>query len=381
MKPRKKRSRLKRKVHARVASLRKHRVRIHYHRPGAPPGSLESAVVEETAAPPARISLLRYAKKGVIEERREVAPAELKAPAADAAEVEWIHVQGLPTPEQLKALGETFGLHPLALEDVFNREGRAKFESYEAHQFVVLSHVHRDEGGGFSADQVSFFLGKRYLISINEGAKDVFDPVRQRIRSNGKVCGRDAGYLLYTLMDVVIDEGFPLLEALGDDLEALEDEILDNPSREARNKIHYAKRELVQMRRAWWPQREVIASLMRDGEQFLSETTRLYMRDCYDHCVIVMDFVETYREMTSSLLDTYLSSVSQRMNDIMKSLTMIATIFLPLSFIAGLYGMNFTASPWNMPELHWHYGYFYALGVMIAIMLGMIFYFRRKRWL
>lgn len=371
---------MKHPVGIKARSFRRRHRHIRRHRPGAPPGSLESANAEGIVARPACLSFLSYSKDGLREERREISPDTLKAPAPDTREVAWVHVQGLPTSDQIKTLGETFNLHPLALEDVFNQEGRAKFEDYDTHQFVVLNHVHRDENGSFGTDQVSFFLGEHYVISIEVG-RDAFDPVRKRIRNRGRVCARGADYLLYTLMDVVIDEGFPLLESLGDELEVLEEDILDNPSREARNRIHYAKRELMQMRHAWRPHREVIATLARDGEPFLSDTTRLYMRDCYDHCVIVMDFVETYREMTSSLLDTYISSVSQRMNDIMKALTIMATVFLPLSFVAGLYGMNFVDSPWNMPELHWQYGYFYALGIMLVIVMAMLGWFKYKRWL
>lgn len=324
---------------------------------------------------------MRYGRDGVLDERTDVAATDCHAPAEGTTEVAWVHLQGSPTTEQLQTLGSCFDLHPLALEDVFQHEGRAKFEAFDSHQFVILDHVHRDKGGGVCADQVSFFFGAHYVISINAGSKDIFDPVRQRIHGTGKIRTRGSDYLLYALMDVTVDSAFPLLEGLGNELEMLEDDILDNPAREARNRIHYAKRELVLMRRAWWPQREVVASMMRDDEKFLSETTRLYMRDCHDHCVILIDFVETYREMASSLLDIYLSAVSQRMNDIMKALTVIATIFLPLTFITGLYGMNFdTASPWNMPELHWRFGYFYALGVIAAIVVGMLIYFRRKHW-
>ncbi|HOL38078.1 MAG TPA: magnesium/cobalt transporter CorA, partial [Rubrivivax sp.] len=244
------------------------------------------------------------------------------------------------------------------------------------------THVHLDAEGDYGSDQVSFFLGRNYVVSIAQGPHDLFEPVRERIRGGGKIRRYGADYLLYSLLDVVVDSAFALLEELGDRLEALEDEILDDPTREARNRIHYAKRELVVMRRAWWPQREVVAALMRDEDRQLSDHTRLYLRDCYDHCVIVIDFVETYREMASSLLDTYLSAVSQRMNDVMKALTVAATIFLPLTFITGLYGMNFdTASPWNLPELHWRFGYPYALGLMVAIVAGMLAYFKHRRWL
>jgi magnesium transporter len=370
------------KLTARVAGLRRHRVRMRTYRPGAPPGSLEtSSAGADANSAPAQISLLRYQEGADVLEQADIALADCTAPAADAADVTWLHLQGAPTSDQLRALGDIFDLHPLALEDIYHRESRAKLEVFGSQQFVVLNQVHRDGESRVGADQVAFFLGQHYLISINEGPEDIFEPVRQRIRGQGRIRANGADYLLYALIDTVIDSGFPLLEELGDELETLEDEILEDPNRQSRNKIHYAKRELVMMRRAWWPQREVVAALMRDDDHFLSDNTRLYMRDCYDHCVIAIDFVETYREMASSLLDTYLSAVSQRMNDIMKALTIIATIFLPLTFLTGLYGMNFdTGHHWNMPELHWRFGYFYALGVMAAVVVGMLVYFKRKRW-
>ena len=373
---------MKPKNGARLAGLRRQRQHFRNWRPGAVPGSLEggpAAVAPDTA--PASIGLLRYGAQGLLAEQRPIALADCQTPAPQATEVTWLHLQGQPTSEQLKALGQAFGLHPLALEDVLHREARAKLESFEAQQFVVLNHVHRGSDDGFCADPVTFFLGRNYVISVNQGPQDIFEPVRERIRSATRICAHGADYLLYALLDLVVDTAFTLLEELGDRLEQLEDQILDEPDRNSRNQIHYAKRELVLMRRAWWPQREVIAALMRDEERLLSDTTRLYLRDCHDHAVIVVDFVETYREMASSLLDTYLSAMNQRMNDIMKVLTIIATIFMPLSFIAGLYGMNFdTASPWNLPELHWHYGYLYALGLMGAVVVGMLAYFKRKRW-
>jgi magnesium transporter len=366
-----------------IRLTRLHRNRTRNYRPGTSPGSLELVKGEETAsAPLSKISLLRYDKAGCIEERHSMAATECKPPGADTTDITWLHLQGLPAPEQLKILGQTFGLHPLALEDVLHREARAKIEAYGNYQFIVLNHVHRTHENTLIIDQISFFSGKNYLISISENRDDMFESIRQRIRGAGKICAQGADYLLYALIDVIVDSGFPLLEELGDELESLEDEILDDPNRETRNRIHYAKRELVLMRRAWWPQREIIAELMHDNGRFLSETTHLYMRDCYDHCAIIIDFVETYRETAYSLLDTYLSAVNQRMNDVMKALTVIATIFLPLTFITGLYGMNFdTASPWNMPELRWPFGYLYVLGVMIIVAIGMVIYFRRKRWL
>lgn len=373
---------MKAKVHARYGGIRLRDLRIRYHKPGVAPGTLGGYAGEETPSPPARLGLMRYDEAGC-EEKTDIRLEECTAPEPDAGGVNWLHVQGSPTPEQLQRLGEMYGLHPLALEDVFSQERRPKFESYEAQYFVVLNHMRREENGDLCVDQVSFFLGKNYVISIDEGPVDSFEPVRLRVRNKSSVRARGADYLLYALMDVIVDGGFPLLEDLGEQIGRLEDLVLDNPSREARNRIHYVKRELVQMRRSWWPQRDVVSSLIRDGEHFLSDDTRIYMRDCYDHSVIMMDFVETYREMMSSLLDTYLSSISQRMNDIMKALTMIATIFLPLGFVAGLYGMNFSheASRWNMPELTWHFGYFYALGLMVLVVILMLIFFKHKRWL
>ncbi|MDN5864467.1 MAG: magnesium/cobalt transporter CorA [Gammaproteobacteria bacterium] len=371
---------MKSRIRAKLQTTRKRRSRPHYHAPGEAPGVFQPHPEDEVASVPALVGVIRYSE-GEIEEYQPKALSELE-PAGGEGQITWLHLQGSPTAVQLQALEKNFNLHPLALEDVFHREYRPKFENYDAHYFIVLDHLRREQGGTLHTDQVNFFLGKGFVVSIDEGPEDRFDPVRRRLRAKRSRFAIGPDYLLYALMDVVIDGGFPVLEQFGNRIEALEEAILDNPTRESRNGLHYLKRELVTMRRCLWPQREVISTLLRDDGQFLSDTTRLYMRDCYDHSVIMMDLVESYREMTTSLLDTYLSSVSQRMNDVMKALTIIATIFLPLSFVASLYGMNFnTDSPWNMPELNWRFGYFYILGVMLAVVLGMIAWFRHKRWL
>ncbi|MGH8427243.1 MAG: magnesium/cobalt transporter CorA [Gammaproteobacteria bacterium] len=353
-----------------------------YRKPGTPPGTLKrEAVAGEAAGAPARLSFIRY-DAAEFDERSGITIEDCAVPE-DAHGVTWLHVQGTPTPELLERLGQIYGLHPLALEDVLNQGQRTKFEAYENQYFVVLNTPRRETNDELIVEQVNFFLGKSYVITLDESPNDRFEPIRQRLRNKRMMRGRSADYLFYLLLDLIVDEGFPVLDALGERLEQVETDVLDNPTQELRNQIHYIKRELVLLRRAWWPQREVISSLIRDDdEEFLSETTRLYMRDCYDHSVRMIDFVETYREMASSLLDTYLSSVSQRMNDVMKALTIIATIFLPLTFVAGVYGMNFSheASPWNLPELTWRYGYFYALGVMALIVILMLIYFKRKRW-
>lgn len=370
-------------IASRLKSLRRHGVRLRDVRPGSPPGALDgTAGTGATRAAPARVALIRYGQQGIIEELHGIAAEDCAPPPAGSDEVTWLHMQGAPTAEQLEALAHAFGLHPLAIEDVFHREARAKVEAFDSGLFVILDRMHRDADEGCCASPVNLFLGRNYVISIDQGPDNLVGPVRARIAARGSICRHQADYLLYALLDLVVDSAFTLLEDLGDRLEELEDRILDTPTREARNAIHYARRELILMRRAWWPQREVIATLLRDEGGLLARETRLYLRDCHDHCVIVIDFVETYREMTASLLDTYLSAVSQRMNDIMKTLTIIATIFLPLTFITSLYGMNFdTASAWNMPELRWPFGYLYALGLMAVIAMAMLVLFRRKGWL
>jgi magnesium transporter len=352
-----------------------------YHRPGTAPGTLEYRVEPgEPPRLPARLTLYRYDAEAVHEQVD--APVGDCKPSAKPGEVTWLQVQGAPSPELMAELGLAFDLHPLAMEDVMGHGQRSKFEAYESQYFVVLNKPRRDAEGALHTSQTSFFLGTGYVISFDESDGDTFAPIRARLQSKRMFRERGADYLFYSLLDVVIDEGFPLLEDFGERMDVLEADVLEAPTRELRNQIHYMKQELVEMRRAWWPQRDVINTLLRDGENMINENTRLYLRDTYDHCARIIDLVEMYREMASSLLDTYLSSVSQRMNDIMKVLTIIATIFMPLTFVVGIYGMNFdTASPWNMPELHWRFGYFYALGVMLVIAVAMLAYFRRKRWL
>ncbi len=364
---------------ARLVGLRRRNDAFMQSPAGAAPGAL--VPTPDHAGPPAaQATLLRYDPDGVQQEA-QVTLAQLAHPAPTEGAVLWLHLQGMPTSGQLTALGQMFGLHALALEDVQHRERRAKVADYETHQCVILSLVHRDAEGVCRVDQVTLFLGRFGLISINDGDCDVFEPVRQRIRGRSGICNQGADYLLYALIDAIVDTGFALLEQTGDELETLEDEILLEPGSEARNRIHLVRRELMLMRRAWWPQREAISTLMRGDQPWISALTRVYLRDCYDHGVVIVDFVETYREMAASLLDIYLSAISQRMNNIMKALTIAATIFLPLTFITGLYGMNFdTASPWNLPELHWRYGYPFALSLMLAVVVIMLWFFKRKHW-
>lgn len=294
----------------------------------------------------------------------------------------WLHIQGTPTEELLQSVGEAYHLHPLALEDVLHTGQRAKVEAYQGEVFAVLGVPQLIEGQ-IETTQLSLFLGDTWVVSFCSSAHDPFDAVRQRAaRADSRIRRRGVDYLFYTLLDTAIDLSFPTMEVLGERIEALELTVFDDPKREALDEIHHLKRELVLLRRTLWPQRDMLNNLLRDEYPQIQESTKLYLRDCYDHAIHALDLVESYREMASSLLDIYLSSLSNRLNDVMKVLTIIATVFIPLSFIVGLYGMNFdrSVSPWNMPELGMRFGYPLLWLVMLSVVAGMLYYFRRKRW-
>ena len=284
----------------------------------------------------------------------------------------------------MRELGNLFGLHPLALEDVVNTGQRPKADSYDEQLFLVMNLPTVTENNDIKTEQISLFLGKNFIVSFHRGEDHPFTPVMKRLRKNsGKIRERSTDYLLYTLLDVIIDRGYPILEYFGEEIEALEEELLENPDKQTLGQIHHTKRELLTLRRMLWPQREVINLLIRDEQPQISIDTRVYLRDCYDHTIQIMDLIEAYREMTASMLDVYLSSISHRLNEVMKVLTVIATIFIPLTFIVGVYGMNFGArsnSPWAMPELDWYYGYPLLWLIMLAIGGGMIVYFKRRNW-
>ncbi|MCG3180255.1 MAG: Cobalt/magnesium transport protein CorA [Phycisphaerae bacterium] len=297
--------------------------------------------------------------------------------------VVWVNVDGLGDAAMLQGLGDLFKLHPLALEDVVNVPQRPKLELYDRNSCLVLSRMVR-ESDGLGSEQLSLFIGDGVVLTFQERSGDCFDPIRARIRAQGsRLRQLGADYLAYALMDAVIDAYYPVIETFGERLEAMETAILARPTRDAIRHIHRARRDLLVLRRALWPQRDVLNALIRDEMPQIAPETRVYLRDCYDHLVQIMDLIETDRELVSGLLDAYMSSVSNRMNDVMKVLTIIATIFIPLGFIAGLYGMNFSPenSPYNMPELRWRFGYEYALGLMAAIAAVMLGVFWRLGWL
>jgi len=349
-----------------------------YHPPGTAPGTLTPHAAPDGA--PVRVTVLDYSPEHVTE--REVQKIEEVFSFRDTASVTWINVEGLSDVALLERLGRHFKLHPLSLEDVLNCGQRPKVEDYDDYEFAVLKSLHLNDEG-IELEQISLVFGKNYVITFQERPGDSFEPVRERIRK-GKGQIRRAGpdYLAYALMDALIDEFFPVLEQYGERIEELEDELVDHPSPQSVHQIHGLKRDLLVLRRVAWPERDLVNALLRDESPLIEAETKVFLRDCYDHMVQAMDMIETYRELAAGMLDVYLSSVSNRMNEVMKVLTIIATIFIPLSFIAGVYGMNFdTASPWNMPELHWRFGYPFSLGLMAAVALWMVLYFKRKGWL
>jgi magnesium transporter len=346
--------------------------------PGATPGQ----VCVDPAAPRSVVSVIAYGPTELVEKQQFNDLANLKQ-HCEQLPVTWINVDGLGDATVISQIGKLFGLHPLALEDVVNVHQRAKVEEYDGHTFIVARMVELREH--LETEQVSLFLGPNFVITFQERpGEDSIEPVRERLRkSRGRIRALGADYLAYAILDAVIDGYFPVLEQYGERLESLELEVTTSADRSLIGKIHDIKSDLLMIRRSIWPHREAFNGLVRDSSPLVKAETRVYLRDCYDHTVQLIDLVETYRELGADLRDVYLSSVSNRMNEIMKVLTIISTIFMPLSFIASVYGMNFNTeiSPWNMPELNWYYGYPFVLGVMATMTTGMLIFFRRKGWL
>lgn len=366
----------------RAARRKKHPLHLspgRYTRPGTAPGDLSGA--QGTIGRPVRLDVLDFDRNSFAE-YADCSLEEARALFA-SPRTTWLHVHGSAPESLLREVGAAYELHALALEDVLHTGQRAKLEAYEGQLFAIFG-IPEVPGDGVAPAQLSLFLGATWVVSFYDGHSDPFVAVRERARrADSRIRQSGTDYLFYSLIDTAVDLFFPPMEALGERIEALELTVFDDPSREALDEIHRLKRELVLMRRMLWPQRDVLGGLMRDESPLIGRETRLYLRDCHDHCVHALDLVESYREMASSLLEVYLSSISNRMNDVMKVLTVIATVFIPLSFITGLYGMNFdrSVSPWNMPELGMRFGYPVLLLFMLAAVAGMLLYFRRKRWL
>jgi magnesium transporter len=312
-------------------------------------------------------------------QKKKGVKAEDCLPFKDKDSITWINIDGVHNTEVIEKIGEIFDLHPLVLEDIVDTTQRPKVEDFDKYIFVVLKMLyHNDNAKKIEAEQVSLILGKNFVISFQEREGDVFDSVRERIvKGKGRIRKMGSDYLIYSLIDAVVDGYFIVLEKTGDKIEELEENIIEQTGSEPLHNIHKTKKEMISLRRAIWPLREVVNSLTRDRTTLISEKVVVFFRDVYDHTIQVIDTVETFRDMLSGLHDTYLSSISNKMNEIMKVLTMFASIFIPLTFIAGIYGMNFSF----MPELNWRWGYFTVLGVIISVGLSMVFYFKRKKWL
>jgi magnesium transporter len=326
----------------------------------------------------ARIRLVDYDETQLQE--KEPKTIEECFPFKDLPTVTWVNVDGLHNISIMEKIGKHFGLHPLVLEDILNTEQRPKIEDFDDHIFVVLKMLYYDDGQDeIGAEQISIILGSNFVLSFQERVGDIFDPLRERIRSaKGRVRKMGPDYLAYNLLDAIVDNYFVVLEKLGEQIEGMEEELVTNPTPKTLQTIHNLKREMIFLRKSVWPLREVVSRLERGESSLIKEATGIYLRDVYDHTIQVIDTVETYRDMLSGMLDIYLSSISNRMNQVMKVLTIIATIFIPLTFVAGIYGMNFE----YMPELKWHWFYPKAFWlVMLGVAALMLVYFRRKRWL
>ena len=346
---------------------------------GLPPGTLVH--IGEVRTEKVHIEVFRYNAERV--ERIEIrAPADLDR-LSPFEGVTWINVCGVHDPEIIAAIGHRYALHPLALEDVLNTEQRPKVDPYPNFVYIVLKIMRLEsEAGGrgltLDVEQISLFLTNQTVITFQERFGDAFDGVRRRIEEGRpNLRGRGPDYLVYALVDAVVDGYFIVLEQLGETIEAVEDCLIQGKLEEAFPELQHLRRMMLVIRRSVWPLREVINTLMRDDNEWMKPETQLYLRDVYDHTIHILDTVETYRELVAGLVDLYLNAVSNRLNEIMKVLTIIATIFIPLTFITGVYGMNFR----SMPELSWRWGYIAVWGVMLFIAVGLLIYFRRRRWL
>lgn len=350
-----------------------------YDSPGTVPGVLN---VSDAYTTP-QLSLIDYSETEVV--RATLASPQECVAYLDTDSVSWLNVRGLGDIDILQQLGDVFELHPLVLEDIVNVPQRPKVERY-GDQLVIITQMvmFSSVQNRFVSQQVSFVVGDHYLLTVQEKANhDYFEPIQFRIQNSKSIIRRmGPAFLAYTLLDAIVDGFFPVLEAYGDHLEKLEDEVMLRPTSKTLQNIYRLKRELSSLRHLVWLQRDILASLLRVQNNFVSADLTIYIRDCYDHAVQLLDIVQSYREACAGLMEIYLSVMSNRMNEVMKTLTVISTIFIPLTFIAGIYGMNFDSSesPLNMPELEWYWGYPFIWSLMILIAAGLIYFFWRRGW-
>ncbi len=363
----------------------KHKIKLNPYKPrftkrhskkaGLPPGTLVH--IGEKKIDVVRITYIDYDEQNF--EEKQVTNIEECFKFKDTKTVTWINIDGIHDIVLIEKLGKQFDLHPLILEDILNTDQRPKLEDFDNYLFIVLKMLsYNDEKQMVEAEQVSLVLGNNFLISFQERVGDVFEIIRDRIRNaKGRIRKMGADYLAYTLMDAIVDSYFAVLEKLGEKIESMEEQLVTDPGEKTPQQIHSLKREMIFLRKSVWPLREVISGLQRADSQLIDESTGIYLRDVYDHTIQIIDTIESSRDMVSGMLDIYLSSISNKMNAVMKVLTIIATLFIPLTFVAGIYGMNFE----NMPELKWRWGYACVWAVMATVAVIMLFYFRRKKWL
>ncbi len=342
---------------------------------GLPPGSL--VYIGDKVAEASKVTLFEYDGDHFAE--KDVHGQEELRTITDRKNNFWLNIRGIHDPPVLEKIGDVLGVHPLILEDILNTDHRPKLEDMDGYIFLTLKHFCDtcDEDGEITAEQVSLILGPNYVLSFQERDDSLFEPIRERLRTDkGKIRKAGADYLAYSLIDMILDSYFGILETLGERIEAEEDVLVNNPDQSTLHLIQNLKRDMIFVRKSIWPLREAISALERSGSPLIAETTRVYLKDVYDHTIQIIDTVETYRDMLSGMVDIYLSSLSNRMNQVMKVLTIIATIFIPMTFIAGIYGMNFK----DIPELQWGHGYLFFWLVNIIIVAVMLVLFKRKKW-
>jgi magnesium transporter len=342
---------------------------------GLPPGTLLH--IGDKKMEKTRITLIDYDESCFLE--KEVKLVEESFPFKDKPTVTWINIEGIHEIEIIEKIGKYFGVHPLILEDILNTEKRPKMEDFENYIYVTLKILKQIENSDkILSEQVSLIIGTNFVISLLESKDDIFNPIKDRIRSGkGHIRKMKSDFLAYSLIDAIVDNYFVIMEKFGEKIEVMEEELVKNPSPGTLKLLHDTQRELILLRKSVWPLREVVNNMLRGGSALIHESTLIYLRDVYDHTIEIIDMIEGLRDMVSRMFDIYLSSISNKLNEIMKVLTIIATIFIPLTFIAGVYGMNFE----YMPELKWRWGYPLIWVIMISVGLFMMNYFRKNRWI
>jgi len=350
--------------------------KVHKKTAGLAPGTLVHTGEKKIDKP--AISLIEYDQERLDE--KNLSTIEEAFDCRDSTITSWININGLHDIALLEKIGDHFSIHPLVLEDIVNTYQRPKSEDYDNQLFCVLKVFNlEEETKEINSEQISFILGENYILSFQEKKNYYFEPVRERLRKGkGRIRKAGAGYLLYALIDALVDSYFDILEKLGDNIELLESELIEDPKPENRETIYKMRRELLLLRKSIWPLREMLSGIQKTESDLIHESTEVFLRDVHDHAIQIIDTIETYRDMTAGMLDIYLSSLSNRMNEVMKVLTIMATIFIPLTFIAGVYGMNFE----NFPELKWTWVYPWGFWGIILLLGGlMFFFFKRKKWL